>query len=171
MVKAEEQYKKLEKVVINTGLGRLSTQPNFGDKILPAIRQEFSAITGQKPMDRPAIKSISGFKLREGAVIGLKSTLRGARMAQFLEKVIKVVFPRVRDFRGISFKNVDTNGNLNFGIRDHLVFPEVTPENSKANFGIEVTVVPKAIADRNEAVELYKGIGVPFQKLESRITK
>lgn len=157
---------KIEKVVINTGFGRLSSQPNFSDKVLPALTQDFAAITGQKPMARPAKKSISAFKLRQGTPIGLKATLRGKRMTQFLEKVIKVVLPRVRDFHGLTLKNVDTHGNFTFGVKDHLVFPEVAPESSKVNFGVEITVVPKGIKSREEALDLYKKLGVPFKKQE-----
>ena len=164
MTKNAQQYKSLDKVVVNTGIGRLSTQPNFKDKVLPAIEAEFKIITGQKPMERPAKQSISGFKLREGTIVGLKATLRGKRMVQFLEKVIKIVLPRVRDFRGVSAKGIDEHGNFTFGIKDHLVFPEIAAENSKANFGIEITVVPKESKQREEAMSFYKEIGVPFEK-------
>lgn len=160
------EIKKIEKVVVNTGFGRLSSQPNFNDKILPALTEEFAAITGQKPATRPAKKSISGFKLREGTPVGLKSTLRGKRADLFLSKVMKVVLPRVRDFQGIGMKNIDVYGNFNFGIKDHLVFPEVTPETSKVGFGIEITIVPKNMKSREEAIDFYKKLGVPFQKHE-----
>lgn len=166
MNKGENQFKKLEKVVVNTGIGRLTQQPNFEDKILPAVTQDFAAITGQKPANRPARISISGFKLRQGVVVGLKATLRRKRMEEFLKKLSRVVLPRVRDFRGIDIKNVDLNGNLSFGIKDHLVFTEVSPEHSRTNFGIEVTVVPKSkdVRNREEAIQLYRNIGIPFQK-------
>ena len=157
-------YKNFEKVVVNSGIGRISQLPNFSDKVLPVIEKDFASITGQKPMPRPALKSISGFKLREGAIVGLKATLRKQRMAQFLDKVMKVVLPRVRDFRGLDQKNVDQHGNLTFGIKDASVFPEVTQEAAKVSFGVEVTVVPKVIRDRAKALELYKEIGVPFSK-------
>lgn len=160
--------KQIEKVVVNTGIGRLSTQPNFADKILPEVTANFSAITGQKPSERPAKKSISSFKLREGTIIGLKATLRKKRMEQFLEKVIKVVLPRVRDFQGINAQNVDGHGNLTFGVKDHLVFPETNAETSKSNFGIEITVVPKIRKTKEEALEFYKGLGVPFMKKKQK---
>jgi len=162
----EEQLKKIDKVVVNTGIGRMTQQPNFEDKILPALIQDFAAITGQKPATRPARISISGFKLRQGAVVGLKATLRRKRMEQFLNKLNKVVLPRVRDFRGIDLKNVDAGGNLSFGVRDHLVFPEISAEHSKVNFGMEVTVVPKSqkIHGREEAIKLYREIGFPLKK-------
>ncbi len=160
--------KQLEKVVVNTGIGRLSTQPNFADKILPEVTANFAAITGQKPSERPAKKSISSFKLREGTIIGLKATLRKNRMEQFLNKVIKVVLPRVRDFQGISSKNIDEHGNLTFGVKDQLVFPEVSPETSRSNFGVEITVVPKLRKTREQAFAFYKDIGVPFMKTQEK---
>lgn len=156
--------KEIEKVVVNTGIGRLSTQPNFSDKILPEIAANFAAITGQKPSERSAKKSISSFKLREGSIIGLKATLRKKRMELFLDKVIRVVLPRVRDFQGISFKNIDGHGNLNFGVKDQLVFPEISAETSKSNFGLEITVVPKKHKTKEEAITFYKEIGIPFEK-------
>lgn len=156
--------KQIEKVVVNSGIGRLSTQPNFQDKILPNLVSDFAAITGQKPSERAAKKSISSFKLRQGTIVGLKSTLRRQRMQQFLQKVVKVVLPRVRDFQGIDPKNIDTRGILTFGIKDHYVFPEVFPDASKPSFGIEVTVVPKDEKKLEEAVEFYRELGVPFAK-------
>ncbi len=171
MIKTINKFKQLEKIVVSTGVGKLSTQPSFSDKILPEVIKEFSAIVGQKPSERPAKESISGFKLRAGTVVGLKATLRRARMQKFMEKVMRVVLPRVRDFRGIDARNIDKDGNLNFGIKDHVVFPEITPEHSKASFGLEVTVVPKIRKDHAEAVELYRELGVPFQKEESKNKK
>ncbi len=154
---------KLEKIVINTGLGRLSSQPNFEERILPEITKEISIITGQKPMNRPATKSIAGFKLRQGTIVGLKVTLRSKKMQDFFSKVLNVILPRVRDFRGIDLKSIDQNGNLTIGIKECSVFPEITPETSKVNFGIEITAVP-IIKKRDQALELYKKLGVPFKK-------
>lgn len=159
--------KKIEKVVVNVGIGKLSAQPGFSDKILPSVAYDIAVITGQKASERPAKKSISGFKLREGAVVGLKTTLRSRRMADFLDKVIKVVFPRVRDFHGLDPKNIDKTGNMTFGIKDHLVFPEVSAETSKASFGMEVTIVPKNMKNQKEAVEFYKELGIPFKKTKT----
>ncbi|MDO8466693.1 MAG: 50S ribosomal protein L5 [bacterium] len=156
--------KQIEKIVVNTGIGRLSSQPNFSDKVLPEISANFAAITGQKPSERSAKKSISSFKLREGTVVGLKATLRKKRMELFLDKVIRVVLPRVRDFQGISINNIDGHGNLNFGVKDQLVFPEINPETSKSNFGLEITVVPRKHKTKDEAIAFYKEIGIPFEK-------
>jgi large subunit ribosomal protein L5 len=156
---------KLEKVVVNIGIGRLSGQPNFEDKILPEIIREFSVITGQRPSSRPAQKSIAGFKLRQGTVVGLMATLRGKRMNSMVSKIVNSALPRVRDFRGINTSAVDKNGNLNIGLKEHLVFPEVSPEQSKVNFGMQITLVPEnKIKNKTEAIEFYKKIGVPFKK-------
>ena len=157
------QKSTLEKIVINSGIGRLSTAPNFEEKVLPELMKELSAITGQKPAPRAAKKSISGFKLREGGVVGLKVTLRGKRMASFLNKLNSVVLPRLRDFRGLHLKSVDKNGNLSIGLREQIVFPEIAPEDSKVNFGVQITVVPKN-KNRVEAIELYRGLGIPLKK-------
>lgn len=156
--------KQIEKIVVNSGIGRLSSQPNFSDKVLPAVTADFMAITGQKPSERPAKKSISSFKLREGMIVGLKATLRKKRMEQFFNKVVRVVLPRVRDFQGINPHNIDGHGNLTFGVKDQMVFPEIDAENSKSNFGIEITVVPKIRQTPEKALEMYKGLGVPFMK-------
>ena len=155
--------KSIEKVVLNSGIGRLATQPNF-DKVLPEIVKDFALIAGQKPSLRSSRQSISGFKMREGQVVGLTSTLRGKRMADFLEKLSKIVLPRVRDFRGIKDKSVDEGGNLNIGIKENFVFPEINSEVSKINFGVEITLVPKLRQSREEAIKLYKGLGIPFKK-------
>lgn len=157
--------KKLEKVVVNVGLGRMSALTNFEDKLLPAVTEELKAIVGQAPMNRPAKKSIAGFKLRQGTIVGLKVTLRGQKMEGFLKKLIQTALPRIRDFRGVNDKAIDKAGNLTIGIKEHVVFPEVTPETSKANFGMEITVVPKLpIKSQSEAVEFYRELGVPFKK-------
>lgn len=155
----------IEKVVVNTGMGRMSQQASFKDKLLPEILKELGIITGQKPAVRSAKKSIAGFKLREGQVIGAQVTLRGKRMNDFLERMIKIVLPRLRDFKGISLKNVDQKGNLNIGFRDQVVFPEIHQDTSTVDFGLQVTVVTKA-KTRDHAIVLYRKFGVPFKKDE-----
>ena len=162
-MKKDEIKQQLDKVVVNVGLGRLSQQANFSDKILPDAVLEFSAITGQKPLFAPAKKSIAGFKIREGNIVGLKCTLRGNRMMQFLNKFVNVALPRVRDFRGISKDSVDEGGSLTIGLKEHIVFPEISAETSKVAFGLEITVVPKE-KRRDKAMELYAKIGIPFKK-------
>lgn len=154
----------LQKIVVNVGLGKLSSQAEFEQKTLPEVIKAVAAITGQKPQSRPARKSIAGFKLRQNAIIGLKVTLRRKRMMQFLEKVAHLVTPRIRDFRGISLKSIDANGNLTFGIKEHTVFPEIILENSHVSFGIEITLVPRTNIKPAEAVEFYRSLGIPFEK-------
>lgn len=153
---------KLQKVVLSVGVGRLSQQSNF-DKILPEIISDISLITGQKPATTSAKKSIAGFKVREGQTVGLKVTLRRNKMKDFFEKMINIVFPRVKDFRGIDIKNVDRNGNLTIGIKEHVVFPEINFETLKVDFGVEVSIVSNA-KTREEAIELYKLLGIPFKR-------
>jgi len=153
----------VEKAVVNIGLGRMSQKPGFEEKILPEITKELSLITGQIPSRRIAKKSIAGFKLREGSVVGLAATLRGARMYDFIERLVRMVLPRVRDFRGVDLKNVDQRGNLNLGFREHVVFPEINQDVSSTEFGLQVTLVTKA-RNRDEAVALYRKLGVPFKK-------
>lgn len=154
---------KIEKVVVNIGVGRMSQQQNFQDKILPEILKDLSSITGQKPKSSAAKKSIAGFKIRQGQVVGLVVTLRGNRRADFIDRLVKIVFPRVKDFRGIDLKNVDKNGNLSIGFKEHVVFPEISQETSRYDFGLEVTIVPD-IKNREQAIELYRLIGIPLKK-------
>ena len=124
-----------------------------------------AAITGQKPQVRPARQSISGFKIRTGMIVGLRVTLRGKRMRDFLNRVVNITLPRVRDFRGIPKKNIDRGGVLTIGIRDHVSFPEIKPQNSKASFGIEFTLVPStAIPDKEEAIRFYQSLGILFER-------
>lgn len=159
----ENIYSKIEKVVVNSGIGRLSQQSGFSDKILPEIEREFAAITGQKGALRAARKSIAGFKIREGNFVGIMTTLRGKRMETFLKKVIGIVLPRVRDFRGIDSKSIDGSGNITIGLKEQVVFPEISAEATKVNFGLQMIIVPK-IQKKDKAVELYKEIGIPFKK-------
>ncbi len=115
----------LEKIVVNVGVGRARQNAQFEEKQLPEILKEIAEITGQKPAPRQAKKAVAGFKTREGDIVGLQVTLRGKRMEDFLTRLIRVVFPRVKDFRGIDPKNVDHAGNLNVGFREQYVFPEI----------------------------------------------
>lgn len=154
---------KIIKIVINTGIGRMSQQPNFQDKILPELIKELSLITGQKPKSTAAKKSIAGFKIRQGQIVGLVAVLRRGRMYDFLDRMIKIVLPRLKDFRGIDLKNVDKKGNLSIGLKEHLVFPEINQETSKFYFGLEITIVSNA-KKRDEAIELYRLMGIPLKK-------
>lgn len=161
----------IEKVVINSGFGKPATSmPDFADKVLPEIEEQFAAISGQKGQQRPSRVSISGFKLRSGIVIGLKATLRGARARQFVERAVSIAMPRIRDFRGIKLSGIDRDGNLTFGIKEHSVFPEIVLEKVRVPFGLEVTIVPKARMDKEKAIEFYKSLHIPFEK-EAASTK
>lgn len=153
---------RLLKIVVNTGVGRMSQQSGFEDKILPNIIESFGLLTGQRPAPAKARKSIAGFKLREGQIVGLKATLRHQRMHDFLTRLVGIVLPRVRDFSGIDSKNVDQSGNLSFGLHDSLVFPEINPETAKVDFGLEVSIVSTA-SNRDEAVEFYRSLGIPLK--------
>lgn len=153
---------KLEKIVVNVGLGRLRSLAGFEDKILPAIEEELAMITGQKPSRRQAKKSIAGFKIRAGDIVGLQVTLRGRRMEDFLKRIIGFVLPRVKDFKGIDPKNIDEGGNLNIGFKEQFVFPEIRAEKSKVNFGLQITFVTFT-KTREKAIDFYKSIGVPLK--------
>ena len=155
---------QLEKIVLNAGIGRMSAQPHFGDKLLPAVIEEFALIAGQKPAPRPARQSIAGFKMREGTIVGLKATLRGHRMAAFFEKLVAIVLPRLRDFRGIDPDSIDRSGTLTIGLKDHTVFSEVSPDVARSSFGMEITLVPRRVKSRDQAIELYRKLGVPLKK-------
>ena len=157
----------LEKIVINTGVGRQAQSSGFQENMMPSMLVELSAITGQKAQSRPAKKSIAGFKVREGNIVGFKTTLRGKRMNDFLYRMVNVALPRVRDFRGIDPRQIDKAGNLTIGFHDHTVFPEISPEDSKFDFGFQVTLIPR-LRDREEALKLYKELGVPMQEAEDQ---
>jgi len=155
----------LEKIVVNTSFGKQATgRVDFESKVLPEIKSEMSVVLGQMPQPRPAKKSIAGFKIRDGMIIGLRGTLRGKRMKQFLERVVNVVLPRIRDFRGLKLKGIDQNGNLSFGIKEHVVFPEIILEESKVSFGLEITLVPRRPMSKKEAEDFYRELGLPLQK-------
>lgn len=154
---------KIQKVVVNIGVGKLRNQTHFEDKVLPEIEKEIAAITSQKPSARKAKKSIAGFKVRERDVVGLQVTLRRGRMTDFLERFIMIALPRVKDFRGLDVKNVDGAGNLNVGLKDQHVFPEIDSNVSHLNFGLQITVVGK-IRKRDAMIDFYRQIGVPLKK-------
>ena len=153
----------IEKIVVGAGLGRLNQQAQFEEKILPDVSKEFSMITGQKASVRPAKKSIAGFKIREGQIVGLKVTLRQKRMEDFFERLVKLALPRVKDFRGLDLKNIDESGNLNIGFKEQNIFPEIDMEKSKVNFGLQVTIVPRK-KNRDFAIDLYRRLGLPLKK-------
>lgn len=152
----------VEKIVANAGIGKLSAQPNF-EKALPQIEKDLAAITGQKFQVTRARKSIAAFKTREGQVIGLRTTLRGQKMVDFLERLVRIVLPRVHDFRGLNEAAIDEGGVLNIGFREQDVFPEINAEESTLSFSLGVNIVPKE-KDRAKAIQAYKDLGFPFKK-------
>jgi len=155
---------KIEKVVVNTGFGRLVAGKTSDEqkKIQDAIFEDLTLICGQRPILTRAKKSISSFKIREGMTIGVKTTLRGKRMNDFLERLIHIVLPRSRDFRGIESKSFDKKRNLTIGIREHIAFPEISPEKAKDIFGLEITVVTTA-KTREEGLEMLRLLGFPLK--------
>lgn len=154
----------IKKVVVNIGFGKhvSGKTPQERDKIIDSFLKDLALITGQKPVLRNAKKSISSFKLRRGMPIGAVCTLRGQKMYDFLERLIYIALPRSRDFKGINLKSIDKSGNLTVGIREHIVFPEVSPEKARQIFGLEVTVVTNA-RTREEGIELLKLFGFPIR--------
>ena len=150
---------KLDKIVVNIGVGDGSRD----EKMIEAAVRDLETITGQHPVVTKAKKSIAGFKLREGQTIGTKVTLRGENMYIFLEKLIRVALPRVRDFRGISPKAFDGKGNYTLGIKDQLIFPEIEYDDVVKLRGMDIVFVTTAKTNE-EALELLKGFGLPFRK-------
>ena len=153
----------IEKIVVDVGVGRLSAQPQFEEKVLPQLMKDVALITGQKPEIRRARKSIAGFKVREGQIVGLRVTLRRARMIDFFRKFISIVLPRVRDFHGINPHAIDEKGVLNVGVREHVVFPDINPEASPVSFSLGMNIVPRKRV-REHAEAMYRELGVPFMK-------
>jgi len=155
---------KIEKVVVNTGFGRLIIGKTTEEqkKIRKAILDDLALICGQYPVLTKARKSISGFKVRKGMAVGAMVTLRKKRMYDFLERLINIALPRTRDFRGIDQRSVDKAGNLTIAIKEHIAFPEISPEQAKIMFGFEVTVVTSA-KTREEGLELLKLLGFPIK--------
>ena len=153
------QVPQIKKVVINIGMGEAMDNP----KALDAAVSDLSQITGQKPVITKAKTSIAAFKLREGRAIGVKVTLRGERMWAFLDRLINVVLPRVRDFRGISRDAFDGRGNYTLGLREQLIFPEIEYDKIDKIRGMEITIVTTAQNDE-QAAALLDMLGMPFRK-------
>jgi large subunit ribosomal protein L5 len=150
---------KLEKIVINMGLGEAIANA----KIIDVATDELGRISGQRPVVTKAKKSIANFKLRQNMAIGAAVTLRGEKMFEFLDRLVSVVLPRVRDFRGVSMKSFDGRGNYTLGLRDQLIFPEIPYEKVDKIRGMNVTIVTTARTD-DEARELLKQLGMPFRQ-------
>jgi len=152
----------LEKIVVNMGVGRYKDDPKY----LESAAEDLTVIAGQRPSQRMAKKAVAGFKLQAGEPVGLMVTLRGKRMGSFFEKLVNIVLPRLRDFRGVSRKSFDGRGNYNLGIEEHTVFPEIDPNKVKKVKSLEVTIVTTAETDE-EGLKLLEGLGMPFEKEKS----
>lgn len=151
---------KIEKIVLNMGIG---SYVSSGGKDFSSLKNDFALIAGQTPMVINAKKAISNFKLKIGMPVGMTVTLRGDRMFYFLEKLISVILPRVRDFRGISFRSFDEKGNFNFGIKEHTIFPEVPQEDVVKSHGLQITIKFK-VQEKAHSKVLLDALGFPFQK-------
>jgi large subunit ribosomal protein L5 len=156
---------KITKVVINVGAGKMVSGKDSSTRksMIADIVKDVTAITGQKAMAVKAKKSIATFKLREGNPIGVKVTLRGDKMYGFLDKLINVVLPGVRDFQGLKPGAFDKHGNMAIGLKEHIVFPEILPEKTKTHFGLEAIIVTTA-KNVEEGKELMTLMGLPFKK-------
>ena len=179
MLKLKEQYNKkvvpamqkkfdfknkmavpyLEKVILNVGISANKNDEKFQD----LINRTLTRISGQKPIFTKARLSVSAFKIREGNIVGAKVTLRGKRMEDFVEKLIHITLPRIRDFRGISIKSVDNNGNLTIGFKEHLAFPEIDAAELELIHGLEIIITTTA-KNKEQGQELFSLIGMPFKK-------
>ena len=149
---------RLEKIVINVGLDEAARDKN----LLQSVMKEIALIAGQQPVVTRARKSIAGFNIREGWPIGCKVTLRGERMYNFFERLVKVAIPRIRDFRGISTKSFDGRGNLSIGIKEQIIFPEIDYDKAARLFGFDVSIVTSTDSDA-EAKELLAAFNFPFK--------
>jgi len=156
------QIPRVEKVVVNIGLGEAMDNP----KALDAAVSDLTTITGQKPVTTKARKAIANFKLREGRLIGTKVTLRGERMWAFLDRLMNIALPRVRDFRGVSANAFDGRGNYTLGLKDQLVFPEIEYDKIDKLRGMEITIVTSAKTDEH-ARALLQMLGMPFSRKEA----
>lgn len=150
---------RVVKIVVNVGMGQAIRDPKVAETVVASLAR----ITGQRPVRTLARKSIATFKVRQGMAIGAMVTLRGKRMWDFLEKMIRVALPRVRDFRGIPKQSVDRQGNLSLGFREHMVFPEIRTDEVELLHGIQVTVVTTA-GTRERGLALFRSLGIPFRE-------
>jgi len=149
---------RLEKIVVNMGVGRGAHEPS----ILEEVSQHLALITGQKPLITRAKKSVSGFRIRKGNKIGAKVTLRGRRMYEFMDRLVTLALPRIRDFRGLNPNSFDGNGNYTLGISEQVVFPEIDPDKVNHTQGMDITFVTTTRKD-DEARELLRELGLPLR--------
>ena len=152
------QGPRISKVIVSSGVGKKRDK-----KQLELIQDRLAKITGQKPSPRAARLSIASFKLREGDIVGLQVTLRGARMYDFIDKMIHIALPRTRDFRGLKASAIDAMGNFTIGIKDNTIFPETSDEDLKDVFGLAITITVKA-KNRPAGLAWFRAIGFPFKK-------
>lgn len=149
---------KISKIIINLGSGEIARNKKTKEQIL----RDLALITGQKPSLQKAKKAIAGFKIRQGLEIGAKITLRGKRMQDFISRLINIALPRTRDFHGIDQKSFDGQGNLTIGIKEHIVFPEINPEDIEQIFSFEITIVTTAKTDK-DGIKLLKSLNFPIK--------
>jgi large subunit ribosomal protein L5 len=153
---------RVEKITVNMGVGEAKTNA----KALDSAVEELTTITGQRAQITRAKKSIAGFKIREGMPIGAKATLRGVRMYEFLDRLVSIALPRIRDFRGLSPRSFDGRGNYSIGIREQIIFPEINYDDVQEIRGLDVVITTSARTDE-EGLELLRGLGLPFRTDES----
>jgi large subunit ribosomal protein L5 len=151
------QVPRIEKITLNMGVGEAKTEP----KALDSAIEELTTIAGQRAQVRRARKSIAGFKIREGMPIGARVTLRGDRMYEFLDRLVSIALPRIRDFRGLSPRSFDGRGNYSIGIREQLIFPEINYDDIAAIRGLDVAITTSAKTDEH-ALALLRSLGLPF---------
>jgi large subunit ribosomal protein L5 len=153
------QAPKLAKAVINVGVGRHTKEKSYVD----AVENNLMKISGQRPVKTLSKKAISAFKIKEGVVVGVATTLRGKRMYDFIEKLINIYLPRIRDFRGLNEKQIDKQGNLTIGFRESLSFPEIDTQGLENAHGLEISIATTA-GTKEKGLELFKLLGFPFKK-------
>lgn len=150
---------QIKKVVINTGIGKIAKEQDKIDEVIRGLTD----IAGQKPVKNKALKAISGFKMREGQEVGVMVTLRGKRMWQFVDRLVNISLARTRDFQGINKSAVDQSGNINIGIREHIIFPEIVPEKVKHVFGFQVNIITTATS-QEQGLALFRLLGFPIKQ-------
>jgi len=155
----QQALPKIEKVVVNVGVGKIHKE----QQIIDMIAEDLAVITGQKAATILSKRAIAGFKIRQGAPSGLKVTLRGLRMWEFLDRLVHIALPRTRDFQGIPKTSIDKEGNLNIGIREHTIFPEIRPEKVKRIFSLQINVVTST-RDIDQARVLFSALKFPIRK-------
>ncbi len=152
---------KIEKIVLNMGVG----EGKDDSKLIDKAQEDLTLISGQKAVKTTSRKAISGFKIREGMPLGVKVTLRNKIMYEFLDRLVNIAIPRIRDFRGLNIKSLDGNGNFSMGIKEHVIFPEINFDKVEKIRGMDITICTSA-KNNNEAIELLKSFNMPFKQKE-----